>query len=118
MQDFPNDHELMGFFEAEPTILDPGVPWIYNVLDFSTRRNGIEVRARITPASGALALSLLLAGHEFALFELRDAESFRIVADDQREALVMTFAAQRGLEDFVLQLRPRVWVSWGNQRFP
>src|SRR5262249_43452067 len=111
MQDFPNDHELIGFFEAEPAILDPGVAWFYNTLDFSTTRNGIEVRAIIAPASGELALSLLLAGREFARFDLTEAERFRLVTDPQREALVVTFAAQRELQDLVLQLKPHLWVS-------
>jgi len=39
---------------------------------------------------------LLLAGHEVALFELKDAEGFRIVMDNQREALVVTFAGSVG----------------------
>lgn len=118
MQEFPEDHELIGFFEAEPTILDPGVPWLYNTLDFSTSRNEIEVRARMTPSYRELTLRLLLAGHELALFELKDAARFRIVTDNQREALVVTFADQRGLNDFVLQLKPIVRVSWGNRQFP
>jgi len=118
LQGFPDDYELIGFFEAEPTILDPGVPWLYNTLDFSTSRNGIEVRARIIPSYRELTLRLLLAGHELALFELKEVEGFRIVTDNRREALVVTFAAQRGLDDFVLQLKPDIRVSWGNRQFP
>ena len=118
LQEFPDDYELIGFFEAEPTILDPGVPWLYNTLDFSTSRNGIEVRARIIPSYRELTLRLLQAGQELALFELKEAVGFRVVTDNQREALVVTFAAPRELDNFVLQLKPRVRVSWGNQRFP
>ncbi len=118
LQGFPEDHELISFFEAEPAILDPGVPWVYNTLDFSTNRNGIEVRARIAPSYRELTLRLLLDGYELALFELKEAEGFRIDADKHREALVVTFAEQRRLEDFVLQLKPSICVSWGNRQFP
>jgi len=30
---FPPEHELVGFFEAEPVILDPGVPWVLQHAD-------------------------------------------------------------------------------------
>ena len=49
-----------------------------------------------SPSYGELALRLLLAGHEVALFELKDVEGFRIVMDNQREALVVTFAGSVG----------------------
>lgn len=94
------------------------MPWLYNTLDFSTSRNGIEVRARINPSYRELTLHLLLAGHELALFELKEVEGFRIVTDNRREALVVTFPAQRGLDDFVLQLKPDIRVSWANRQFP
>jgi hypothetical protein len=117
VQGFPKDHELIGFFEAEPAILDPAVPWVYNTLDFTTNRNGIEVRARISPSYRELTLRLLLDGHELVLFELKEAEEFRVDTDKEREALVVTFAEQRRLEDFVLQLKPSICVSWGNRQF-
>jgi len=61
---------------------------------------------------------LLLDGYELALFELKEAEGFRIDTDKQLEALVVTFAEQRRLEDFVLQLKPGIRVSWGSRQFP
>ena len=50
IQEFPPDHELLAFFEAEPTVLDAEVPWIYNTLDFTTTRDGIEVQCRFVPS--------------------------------------------------------------------
>jgi hypothetical protein len=54
IQEFPPDYELLAFFEAEPTVLDAGPPWIYNTLDFTATRNGIEVHVgsfRLTESS-------------------------------------------------------------------
>ncbi|HEY1614686.1 MAG TPA: hypothetical protein VGF97_13445, partial [Rhizomicrobium sp.] len=70
------------------------------------------------PSYSEMTVSVLLAGHELAQFALREAEGFRIITDNHREALVVTFAAQRRLDDFVLQLKPGVRVSWGNLQFP
>ncbi|KYG98963.1 hypothetical protein SE91_11030 [Bradyrhizobium sp. DOA1] len=58
-------------------------------------------------------------GHELTKFELRDAESIRIVTSAQQEALVATFAPPLRLDNFALQLKPRVWAAWGNlHQFP
>jgi len=45
----PEDYELIGFFEAEPEVLDPGVPWLYNILTFATVRGelGFAVRSNL-----------------------------------------------------------------------
>jgi hypothetical protein len=107
IREFPENYELLSFFEAEPTILDPGAPWLYNTLDFATTRDGIEVHARIVPSYGDLTIRLILADHELARFVLRQAEALRIICEKQRELLVATFAPQRKLDDFVLQLNAR-----------
>lgn len=61
LRNFPEDYELIGFFDAEPVVLDPEVPWIYNTLEFSTNRNGIEIRARISPSYREVSVSLVRA---------------------------------------------------------
>lgn len=117
--DFPPDHELIAFFEAEPSVLDPGAPWYYNTLDFTTTRNGIAVHCRIVPSYGELTARLLLEGAELAKFELRDATAFYLVTSKNRETLVAGFAPKRRLDPFALQLKPRVWAAWGNlHQFP
>jgi hypothetical protein len=119
MRQFPPDHELIAFFETEPAVLDPGVPWLYNTLDFTTARDGIEVRCHIALSSGEITARLLVAGQELAKFELRDAESIRVVMDKGQEVLVASFAPTHRLDNFALQLRPRVWAAWGNlHQFP
>ena len=36
MEPFPKAYELISFFEGEPSVLDPGIPWAYNALRFET----------------------------------------------------------------------------------
>ena len=112
--EFPPDYELVAFFEAEPVVLDPGAPWFYNTLDFQTGRNGIEVHCRICPSHGELIARLMLEGQELAKYELRGAQAFRLTMDKAREVLVAVFAPEKGLDNFALQLKPRVWAAWGN----
>lgn len=114
IREFPPDHELLAFFESEPTVLTPGDPWVYNTLDFLTVRAGITIHCRLVPSYGKITARLIAYGEELAKFELRDVEAFRIITSAQQEALVATFAPQMRLDNFALQLKPRVWAGWGN----
>ncbi|MGO9483447.1 MAG: hypothetical protein ACLPX9_02520 [Rhodomicrobium sp.] len=119
IREFPPDYELVAFFEAEPVVLDPEAPWVYNTLDFQTVRNGIEVRCRIAPSYGELTVRLMLEGEELAKYELCGAETFRLVMEKGREVLAVAFAPEKLLDNFALQLKPRVWAAWGNlHQFP
>jgi hypothetical protein len=118
IREFPPDHELLALFETEPMVLDPGLPWLYNLLEFTTVRNEVEVRCRIHPSYGEVTTQLTMNGHELARFELRDAETIRVIVDGRQEALVATFAPKLSLDDFVLQLKPRVRAAWGNLAYP
>lgn len=118
IREFPPDHELLAFFETEPRVLDPGVPWLYNTLEFTTVRNEIEVRCRLHPSYGEITTQLLINGHELAKFELRQTETIRVIVNGPQETLVATFASNQRLDDFALQLKPRVRVAWGNLANP
>ena len=113
---FPPDHELLAFFESEPTVLTPGDPWFTNTLEFTTVRGEITVRCRFVPTYGEMTTQLTVNGHELAKFELEGAETIRIITSAHQEALEATFAPARGLGPFVLLLKPRVWAAWGNVR--
>jgi hypothetical protein len=46
MNPFPEDWELLAFFESEPTIEDRDVPWFYNCMTFETTRALDHVQLR------------------------------------------------------------------------
>jgi hypothetical protein len=107
-REFPPDHELIAFFEAEPVVHHPDTPWLYNTLDFTTTRDAIKVYCRIAGANGRLTTCLMLAGLEIAKFELRGAQAFRLDVNKNHETLMVTFAADQSLDKFTLQLKPSV----------
>ena len=114
IREFPPDHELLAFFESEPTVLTPGDPWIYNTLEFTTVRAEITVCCRLVPSYGKITTLFIRDGYEQARFELCDSETIRIITGPQQDVLVATFAPQKRLDNFALQLKPRVWAAWGN----
>ena len=47
MLDLPEHHQLIGFFESEPHLLDPEMAvWEYNELTFNTSRGDDQVQVR------------------------------------------------------------------------
>jgi hypothetical protein len=109
--EFPEDHELVAFFEAEPTVLDPRVPWFYNTLTFMTVRDGIEVQCEISPSYCRLRLRLKRAGVDLVNVDVGKIVAFSLESRAGRETLRATFDLG-GQEAFVLQLKPHVHVAW------
>ena len=110
---FPADHELLGFFEAEPAVLDPGMPWFYNTLDFKTARQGVLVQCRIAPAYGDIDVRLNLpSGPELARAELQAFRSFRLIVNAHGEILIATSDGKPPM--LCLMLKPHVWLGVGN----
>jgi hypothetical protein len=91
-----------------------GAPWLYNTLEFTTVRHDVEVHCRITPSYGKITTQLMVRGQELVKFELRDAETISLIVNGRQEVLVATFAPKLRLDNFALQLKPRVWAAWGN----
>jgi hypothetical protein len=109
---FPEEHELLTFFEAEPTVLDPQVPWFYNTLTFATVRGGFEVRCEISPSYGKLRLSVTLAHQVIVDVDVRGITAFELESRAGRETLCASVQAGAGRDVFVLQLKPTVHVAW------
>lgn len=110
---FPDEHDLVAFFEAEPKVLDPGVPWLYNTLDFETERQGILVRCRFAPSYGVVGVRLYLAETiELVQVDVSDYAAIELVVNADGEALIATSNHESPM--LCLTLEPRVWVGLGN----
>jgi hypothetical protein len=112
MDPFPEPHELLSFFEAEPTLLDPTVPGYYNQQTFETQRGDDRVRCELEPGYEELRVRWERGGVELVSVTLRDVAALRVEAEAGREALVANFRSA-ALLPFRLQLRPRVHLFFG-----
>ena len=113
MNPFPAEHDLISLFEAEPTLLDIGVPWVYNHLTFETRRVEDHLVCEIEPASRHLRVTWERSGTELVRLDIFRVAGLMVEAERGREALVATFGDSQ-LSNLRLQLRPSLHVSWGN----
>ncbi|MBN9261789.1 MAG: hypothetical protein J0J14_13085 [Hyphomicrobium sp.] len=105
---FPEDYELLAFFETEPKALDPGEPWFYNRLDFEVERAGSLVQCRLSPSYGQIDVRLHRGERELARFELEGVKALKVHMEGERELLVAEFERE---EKLVLMLKPHVWVG-------
>jgi hypothetical protein len=113
--DFPDDHELLAFFEVEPKVLDPTSPWYYNTLEFKTERpGGFVVECRLRPSYGEIDTRLLVENSELARFDLQDFKSIHLIMDKNKELLCASFDRGDRQETFALILKPDVWLGLGN----
>jgi len=113
MDPFPPDYELAGFFEAEPTILDRGVPWFYNRLTYVTVRGADRIVCDIEPGYRQMVVSWDRDGQSIGRFALSEVASLHITSERGSEFMTAKFQPD-GLLDFKLWLRPCIQVEWGN----
>ncbi|MFM9848390.1 MAG: hypothetical protein ACKVP3_14665 [Hyphomicrobiaceae bacterium] len=109
---FLDDHQLLAFFGVEPKVLDAGVPWFYNTLEFDVERIGYSVRCTLAPAYGDIDIHVRHSGAEVARLNMRSFKSLMVHVTAEAEILIASFE-HRG-ETLGLMLKPRVWVGLGN----
>jgi len=115
MKPFPELHELLGFFEVEPSISERDVPWFYNRLTYETVREENRIHCWIEPGYGQLCLIWIRGEVLVARLELDDVASLHVESERGVEKLIAKFAATN-IRDFEFQLKPTIHVRWGNTR--
>jgi hypothetical protein len=109
----PHADELLELFEAEPAVLDPGVPWAYNTVTFATKRGHDEVRCAFDPGYGEIEFNWSIDGRSMIQLKVERVEIVRIERYTAWEGFVVSFSEQAALPDLIVQLKPLVKVQWG-----
>jgi hypothetical protein len=117
MEPFPEDWQLLSFFECEPEVLSDGVPWAYNTLTFHTQRDSDDIQCRIEPGYETFHLVWTRNNCEFLNLKFHWIRSIQIETGDGTEVLRAEFRDDHVLP-FVLRLKPTVHVLWGTDSMP
>ncbi len=114
MRPFPDDHELIGFFEVEPEILSTDAPWAYNELKFksvasngtlyTTMQTGSEVMELKWYQGEQLIVQLDLVG--VSHLEIGNAEN-----GIAYNTLLAGFRDQN-VDALALKIRPYISIEW------
>ncbi len=108
MKPFPEQHELITLFHVEPALSDPGVPWVYNILTFTTVRGSNSVECTIDPGHGDLRVKWATDGVPLVDLNVQDVQGLRVDISSTRDALI----ADVSKSELILQLNPTIHVSW------
>lgn len=111
----PPEHELLELFEAEPVVLEPGMPWVYNSLTFTTQRGQDDVRCVLVPGYSEIELTWTRDGRVLVQLSVEHVEAVRAETDGSGERLVATFNEKAMLLPLILNLKPFVSVQWGTR---
>jgi len=106
----PDDLAFFAFFEVEPILLDPSVPWVYNTATYETVRDGCLVHFRIQPSYSTLRVTLIIEDREISEAEVAEFKDLEIVADNGRETLIARFG-DCAASALYLTLKPKVRLS-------
>jgi hypothetical protein len=109
MLSLPDEHELIGFFESAPKLLDADVEWAYNELRFVTVRGPDTVTVRISAADGELAIRWEKAGQQLVRMNLVNLEKLAVEMQKGDEFLIAT--GTHADHNFMLKLRLKPVVA-------
>jgi hypothetical protein len=74
----PEEFELISFFESEPKLADPKIPWVYNNLKFETQRGSDRLLCEIEPAYGEMKIHWERDGVMLANLELNNLSALTV----------------------------------------
>lgn len=113
MIELPEEHELIGFFECEPELLDTDVkPWLYNEIKFTTKRGDDEVIVKICASFGEFSISWKKNGNQLITMNLIDLDRVTVEIQQNDEFLTATGMYSDQAVMLKLRLKPRVEVEF------
>lgn len=108
----PENQELISFFECEPTVLDVGVPWEYNHLEFRTLRGVDEFLASIEPGYETFDLTWRRDGRELVHLTLEHVVSLQVEMSPVSETLIVQARRGDSCSEMRLQLKPEPRIGF------
>ena len=113
---FPRDWELMEFFGCEPSLLDPNVPWVYNLLRYESENGGDRVVCDIEPASEIVEIKWWQGGILRLELGLHAVKSLTIDESSGAASLILELRNELA-SPVTFQVRPHVAASFGTAAF-
>lgn len=112
MKPFPEDHDLLLFFEHAPDVLDECIPWFYNCITFRGSKNNIHYIVRMRPAECECEIGMY--SDDQGLFDTHvfDIQGVTIQQNSNEAVMMFTFPADSSRGLLKLRLRPHVSVEW------
>ncbi len=112
----PEEHELIGFFESEPELLDTDdIPWVYNEVKFTTKRGEDEVVVKIYASSGEFSVLWKNTDRQLLAMKLIHLEKITVELQHNDEFLTVVGMYSDYAVMLKLRLKPVVAVEFEQQ---
>jgi hypothetical protein len=104
---FPRADELLSFFEVEPEIFGD------TVITYKRPYNDETLFCSFSPDYGDIDLTLLQQAKQKLVLSLSFVQGVHVVKDPNRTYLKVTFQPDKHLRDFLLAVKPELFIRWG-----
>ena len=112
----PEEHELIGFFECEPELLDSDVkPWCYNEVKFSTVRGEDEIAVKIYASFGEITINWKKSGIQILHMKLIDVQHLTVEMQHRDEFMAVVGSYSNRSMLLKLRLKPLVAIEFEQQ---
>ena len=117
MKEFPEDYELISFFEVEPEVLDKDVIWFYNTLTFSIKRGDEKVTLYISPAYGDIEIFWERTNELKIHWKLFNIQAIKIEKKDDKEYMRI-ISSNEYMDDCFFFIKPSIKLIGGMKLNP
>jgi len=115
METFPEEYELLGFFEAEPKLPRAGGELAHSKAVYVNKFGIDEVEFSIEPMYREIKLKITRDSVPIGKYILNQVHSVSIVGKNM-DTMVVTFEKSAKQRLFKLRLKPFPQVEWGNEK--
>ncbi len=109
---FPENFELIAFFESEPDVLLDQNPWQYNELTFNAKSDNGTLNVVMMTGSERVEVKWMQGDKIVCHLDLWGVKYYKILDKDKYDTLIMGFSAP-DVQDLVIRIRPYISIVWG-----
>lgn len=106
-EEFPQEDELLSLFEVAPEIFGA------TVITYKRQYASETLFCSFSPDYGDIDLTLLQQDKPKLVLSLSYIQRVEVVKDTSREYLKVTFQPDKRLRDFMLAVKPELFIRWG-----
>ncbi|MCP5537265.1 MAG: hypothetical protein H7A51_13705 [Akkermansiaceae bacterium] len=112
MEPFPEDHDLVSFFEHAPDVEAASTPWFYNCITFRGSKGDIHYMVRLQPADGECEISIYTDDQRLFDTHIFEIQGVTIQQNPNEAVMMFTFPTDSARGLLKLRLRPHLSVEW------
>jgi len=115
MRPFPEDYELIGFFECEPEVLDSNVPWAFNQLKFESKSKNGTLIVEMETGTEVMRLKWFQDGNIIVNLDLVGVCQLEIggPSNNNKDNTLIAGFRDKNVDALVLKIRPFISIDWG-----